>query len=62
MFYVLEFTDDHAQVHHDVSPGIGAHAVAEEYQNEYGGIVYWVEGPFPTESEAFAYLDKVARH
>lgn len=56
-YYVLEFTDDRSRVHRDITPGSGAHAVAKEYANEFGGIVYWVEGPFRTEQDAREFLD-----
>lgn len=57
-YWALEFTNDHAQVLWDWALAASAENAAKAKEREYGGIVYWVEGPFDNEAEASEYLNK----
>lgn len=58
-YWVLEFTNDRSQVFYDWERAASADNAAKAKEKEYGGVVYWVEGPFMSESEATAYLKEI---
>lgn len=55
-YWALEFTDGRACVHTDWERASSADNAAKRKQREYGGIVYWVEGPFDSAAEAEQFL------
>lgn len=57
-YWVAEFTNDRAMVSHDWTRAASASNAAKYFERQYGGVVYWVEGPFASDDEATAYLTK----
>lgn len=55
-YWALEFTNDRAQVMTDWERAASAENAAKRKQREYGGVVYWVEGPFDSAVEAEQFL------
>lgn len=60
--WVAEFTDGRSVVHHDWTKAKSAHNAAKYFEKEYGGIVYWIEGPFKNETKATDYANEAANH
>jgi len=60
-YFVVEFTNDRAQVMTDWFKATNAINAAKQALKEYAGVVYTVDGPFKSEGEAIEELNNQLR-
>ena len=58
-YYVAKVTDVQGKVHHDWTVATGLHDAGRRFDEEYGGVVYSIDGPFDTENEAKGFIERM---
>lgn len=55
-YWVGEFTTGRSEVLYDWIRAKSATNAAKAWEREYGGIVYWIEGPFKSKLDAEVFM------